>query len=143
MRIPAGSLFSVARPEHSLPRLIPSRPSFTVNAAASCQCRPFSSAQLMAASPRARGVPTKLAMPQMSQPSMRTRSKGLTRHQMPQDLGLLPGTFIRPLWRDLPSIFQQPRERLQFEWLWVKSTFQNLAGCVHSQLSQCLPTYLP
>lgn len=44
---------------------------------------------------------------------------------MPQDLGLLPGTFIRPVWHEMPSIFKQPRERLRMEWLWWKTRLQN------------------
>ncbi|KAJ9236477.1 hypothetical protein DTO169E5_5749 [Paecilomyces variotii] len=28
----------------------------------------------------------------------------------------------------MPSIFEQPRERLQMEWLWLKSAFQNFVG---------------
>ncbi|KKK24901.1 hypothetical protein ARAM_000136 [Aspergillus rambellii] len=59
---------------------------------------------------------------------MRTRGRELSRAELPQDIGLLPGTFIRPLWRDMPSIFQQPAERLKLEWLWVKTGFQNFLG---------------
>ena len=54
----------------------------------------------------------------------------MSRADLPQDIGLLPGTFIKPLWRDMPSIFQQPKERLHYEWLWLKSWFQNFLGWV-------------
>lgn len=52
----------------------------------------------------------------------------MSKSEMPQDLGLLPGTFVRPLWRDMPSVFQLPRERMQLEWLWIKQAFQNFLG---------------
>lgn len=55
----------------------------------------------------------------------------MSRSELPTDLGLLPGTFIRPLWRDLPSIFTHPKERLQLEWLWLKSGFQSFARYAH------------
>ena len=47
---------------------------------------------------------------------------------MPQDLGVLAGTFIRPLWNDMPSIIDQPKKRLQMEWLWLKTSFANVVG---------------
>jgi protein MBA1 len=90
------------------------------------QCRQFSlSAQCSALQ---RGMPQTLSVKQPSQPSMKSRGQNMSRFELPQDIGLLPGTYIRPLWRDMPSIFQQPRERLHFEWLWVKSWFQNFLG---------------
>lgn len=56
---------------------------------------------------------------------MKSRSKEALSGQLPNDLGVLPGTFVRPLWRDLPSIFQSPRDRWQMEWTWLKSMVQN------------------
>ncbi|KAK2753740.1 hypothetical protein FQN55_000103 [Onygenales sp. PD_40] len=44
------------------------------------------------------------------------------------DMGILPGTFIRPLWRNRPSIFKEPKRRLQMEWLNIKMKIQNFAG---------------
>lgn len=63
-----------------------------------------------------------------AQPSQKVRmAKEMTMYKgdLPNDIGLLPGTFIKPLWRDLPSIFENPRLRLRFEWLWLKSGLQN------------------
>ncbi|THC98030.1 hypothetical protein EYZ11_002456 [Aspergillus tanneri] len=106
--------------------------------AASCQCRQFSlSSQRRAL----RGTPENISMKQPAQPSMRTRGRELARADLPQDIGLLPGTFIRPLWRDMPSIFQQPSERLRMEWLWLKSGVQNFLGMV--VYSKWLNTGLP
>ncbi|KAK1141635.1 hypothetical protein N8T08_008899 [Aspergillus melleus] len=92
--------------------------------AASRQCRPFSQ------SVRRSGgyVPNEVSVKQPAQPSMKTRGHELNRADLPQDIGLLPGTFIRPLWRDMPSIFQQPYERLRMEWLWMKTGAQNFLG---------------
>jgi protein MBA1 len=56
---------------------------------------------------------------------MKVRSKDLLAGQLPNDIGLLPGTFVRPLWRDMPSVFDKPRDRLQMEWTWIKAWFQN------------------
>ncbi|KAE8328388.1 hypothetical protein BDV39DRAFT_192005 [Aspergillus sergii] len=93
----------------------------------SCQCRFFSQSSQRSAM---RGIPENIAIKQPAQPSMATRGMGLSRSELPQDIGLLPGTYVRPLWRDMPSIFQQPQERLQLEWLWLKSGFQNFLGLV-------------
>ncbi|KAJ5397136.1 hypothetical protein N7509_005249 [Penicillium cosmopolitanum] len=65
-----------------------------------------------------------------SQPSMKVRSKDLLANQLPNDIGLLPGTFVRPLWRDLPSVFDTPRDRLQMEWTWIKAWFQNFMSLI-------------
>ncbi|KAL2866021.1 uncharacterized protein BJX67DRAFT_152350 [Aspergillus lucknowensis] len=92
------------------------------------QCRQFSVSSQRTALQR--GLPQTLSVRQPAQPSMKSRGMNLSRAELPQDIGLLPGTFIRPLWRDLPSIFQQPNERLRFEWLWLKSGFQNFASLV-------------
>ncbi|OOF98572.1 hypothetical protein ASPCADRAFT_204326 [Aspergillus carbonarius ITEM 5010] len=94
-------------------------------AAAPCQRRPFSQSSQRNGY---RGLPENISIPQPAQPSMRTRGRDMARADLPQDIGLLPGTFIRPLWRDLPSIFHQPSERLHMEWLWVKSAFQNFVA---------------
>ncbi|KAL4939060.1 hypothetical protein BDV06DRAFT_199585 [Aspergillus oleicola] len=93
------------------------------------QCRQFSvSSQRNKRSQAGIGSTSTPSPP--AQPSARTRTQGMLRSELPQDFGLLPGTFVRPLWRDLPSIFQHPKERLHFEWLWVKSSFQNFMSLV-------------
>jgi protein MBA1 len=47
------------------------------------------------------------------------------RDMIPDDLGLMPGTFIRPLWKNMPSIFRDPKQRLQMEWLSLKTRVEN------------------
>ncbi|KAI9374667.1 hypothetical protein BJX61DRAFT_271700 [Aspergillus egyptiacus] len=116
--IAQGPLLSAAR-RHA----VVSPFSFTP---ASYQCRQFTVSSQHRSVPR--GMPQTISAKQPAQPSMRARRGNLSRSELPQDLGLLPGTFIKPLWRDLPSIFQQPKERLQFEWLWLKTGFQNFLG---------------
>ena len=41
------------------------------------------------------------------------------------DFGLFPGTFIKPAWRDVPSLFRHPKQRLKLEWVWIKMSVQN------------------
>lgn len=74
--------------------------------------------------------------PSVAQPSFKTRTKDMKPSDLPNDIGLLPGTFVRPLWRDMPSIFQQPRERLHMEWTWMKSVFSNYTRSVMSCTKQ-------
>lgn len=61
----------------------------------------------------------------VSAPSMKTRAKEALQGNLPNDIGLLPGTFVRPLWRDMPSLFEYPRDRWMMEWTSMKSFFQN------------------
>lgn len=92
----------------------------------SSQCRFFSDTTKRGARGQMQNIVTRTP----AQPSIRTRTRELSRADLPQDIGLLPGTFIRPLWRDMPSIFEHPQERLRMEWLWIKSAFQNFLGYV-------------
>jgi mitochondrial protein MBA1 len=120
--VASNSLFVGTRskliPRFLAPLSIPT--SITSN---TCQCRSFSQTHVA----RAKGVPQRIPMKQSAQPSLRTlqRKQLATDISKFPDLGVLQGTFIRPLWRDMPSIFQKPRERLQMEWLWLKSTFMH------------------
>ncbi|EYE96215.1 uncharacterized protein EURHEDRAFT_498305 [Aspergillus ruber CBS 135680] len=115
-RLPVGSILSAARPGFH---------AITITTQ-TCQCRSFSRSSI--AQRAMRGMPQTMAAKQPAQPSMKTRGKEMSKSEMPQDLGLLPGTFVRPLWRDMPSVFQLPRERMQLEWLWIKQAFQNFLG---------------
>jgi hypothetical protein len=89
-------------------RIVPSGSFITQSCTAgSYQCRPFSQTSQNLA-----GRPMNFRQPTQSQPSFKTRTKDMPMTQLPNDLGLLPGTFIKPLWRDMPSIFESPRDRL-------------------------------
>lgn len=94
----------------------------------SSQCRAFSQSSQQWAGGRA----VNFRPPSVAQPSFKTRTKDMRPSDLPNDIGLLPGTFVRPLWRDMPSIFKQPRERLHFEWTWMKSVFSNYTRSVLS-----------
>ncbi|KAE9989103.1 hypothetical protein EG328_000034 [Venturia inaequalis] len=46
--------------------------------------------------------------------------------KIPDDMGLLPDTFIMPTGKNLPSIFSEPKFRLQLAWKRTKRRFQDL-----------------
>lgn len=48
--------------------------------------------------------------------------------RFPTDVGLLPGTFIRPTGVNLPSIFSSPKDRLTLELRWAKTRVTDIAG---------------
>jgi protein MBA1 len=68
--------------------------------------------------------------PSQVQPSFKTRTQGMKLADLPNDIGVLPGTFVRPLWRDMPSIFTAPRDRWHMEYTWLKSWLSNFARLV-------------
>jgi hypothetical protein len=60
------------------------------------------------------------------QQGMRSRMKNLSRQEIPNDLGILPQTLIRPPSQDLPKLLGADwKRRMKFEWLWTKTRFQN------------------
>jgi protein MBA1 len=61
-----------------------------------------------------------------AQQGMRSRMKNLSRQEIPNDLGLMPQTFIRPPPQDLPKLFSADwKQRMKVEWLWTRTRFQN------------------
>ncbi|KAJ5884983.1 hypothetical protein N7495_009493 [Penicillium taxi] len=120
LRLSVGSLTTQARPTPIIAQLLVQNPS---------QCRSFSqSSQLWAK----RNVNIKTGGRGTSQPSMKLRQKEALQSQMKymNDIGLLPGTFVRPKWAELPSIFQAPRDRLLLEWNWLKASVQNTLNLI-------------
>ncbi|PGH34832.1 hypothetical protein GX50_02393 [[Emmonsia] crescens] len=81
-----------------------------------------------------------------SKNQMKQALKNIRPEDIPDDLGLLPGTYIRPLWRNMPSIFRYPKERLWMEWVSVKSKFQDFVGvlayCKYLNKKNKLPLHL-
>jgi hypothetical protein len=60
------------------------------------------------------------------QQGMRSRMKNLSRQEIPNDLGLMPQTLIRPPRQNLPKLFSADwKQRIKFEWLWTRTRFQN------------------
>ncbi|CAI7590021.1 hypothetical protein N7533_000619 [Penicillium manginii] len=116
LRSPAGKTLSITRSSLGNAR------SYAPGAP---QCRSFSQASQRWAFKTQNFSPRSI-----SQPSMKVRSKDLLAGQLPNDIGLLPGTFVRPLWRDMPSVFDKPRDRLQMEWTWIKAWFQNFMSLI-------------
>ncbi|EEQ35265.1 hypothetical protein McanMca71_004863 [Microsporum canis] len=93
-----------------------------------CSYRPFSQS-----SSRAAMTAPKVMMPKApAQMSMKTRlndtMSGINRDMIPDDIGLLPGTFIRPVWKNLPSVFQDPKMRWRMEWMHWKSKVMNFVS---------------
>jgi protein MBA1 len=80
--------------------------------------------------PQAKGVEEFMPVKRPLEKSLKMRAKELSIDSMPTDLGLLPGTFIRPEGKNMPSIFREPRDRLRMEWVGLKQWFQNVAGYV-------------
>ncbi|KAF2867175.1 hypothetical protein BDV95DRAFT_582723 [Massariosphaeria phaeospora] len=54
-------------------------------------------------------------------PSVSIAENGANERFIPDDLGILQGSFIRASWRKLPSVFS--RARWQYEWKYLKSYF--------------------
>lgn len=70
--------------------------------------------------------------------STRSRLKNIPPEQMPTDFGVLPGTFIKPDAKDMPSLFKNPRDRLRMEWIWIRHWVQNVIGSVSNHLKYSL-----
>lgn len=109
-----------------------------------CLSRPFSQsrqhARMMA--PPGTKVPRQKSTPAMSMNNrMKDAMTKLDRNAFPDDLGLLPGTFVRPRMKDMPSLFTDFKRRWKMEWTGFKSSLQGFGrsvGCVFIILS-CLP----
>lgn len=63
-----------------------------------------------------------------AQQGTRSRMKSVPVTDVPTDMGLLPGTFIRPTSENMPSIFQEPKDRLRMEWIHLKTKVMDLIG---------------
>lgn len=87
------------------------------------QCRMFSHTSIRPAKPLSQ---TFAMSKQPPQKSLRAQSMDMSRTELPQDLGLLPGTFIKPPLVQMPAWLFLPRERLRMEWIWLKTKVQNL-----------------
>lgn len=96
------------------------------------QCRAFSET-----SQQWRGRQMNFRPPSQVQPAFKTRTQGMRIADLPNDIGILPGTFVRPLWRDMPSIFKAPRDRWHMEWTWLKAWLSNHARLVILEFSDC------
>lgn len=117
LRLPVGSLTFSARPSTMIPQPYAPIPHI----------RSFSQVPQRWAAIRSQNFNA----PSITQPSMKSRAKDAMQGQaMPNDIGLLPGTFVRPLWRDMPSIFTNPKDVWYLQWTWIKNVFSNFARFV-------------
>ncbi|KAJ5555581.1 hypothetical protein N7535_008016 [Penicillium sp. DV-2018c] len=118
LRLPAGTSA----------RIIPSGSYVSpLNVAGLSHCRTFAqTSQQLAGGARAMNF----RPPSQAQPAFKTKTKDIKLSDLPNDIGVLPGTFVRPLWRDMPSIFKAPRDRLYMEWIWLKSWFTNYGSVI-------------
>ncbi|PGH09510.1 hypothetical protein GX51_00615 [Blastomyces parvus] len=86
--------------------------------------RPFShTTQREASMNNAQILRQKPAAQMSSKNQMREALRLKKEGALPDDVGLLPGTFVRPLWRNMPSIFRYPKERLWMEWGMVSTKY--------------------
>ena len=98
------------RPKNTLPRHV----------------RSFNTSKPAPAIHGASAMPKNMMAQMPPQQGIRSRMKDLGRQEIPNDLGLMPMTLIRPPGKDLPSLFGADwKYRIKFEWLWVKTRFQN------------------
>ncbi|CRG82984.1 hypothetical protein PISL3812_00332 [Talaromyces islandicus] len=94
--------------------------------------------------PQVKPMQEQMPVRRVAEKSLKVRSKELSLDTMPTDLGLLPGTFIRPEGKNMPSFFREPRDRLHMEWVWLKTWCQNVAGTLayHKYFFKGLPLEL-
>ncbi|EFR02538.1 hypothetical protein MGYG_05534 [Nannizzia gypsea CBS 118893] len=93
-----------------------------------CASRSFSQSSL-----RAGMMAPKVMTPKPpAQMAMKTRleetMRGINSSMVPDDVGLLPGTFVRPVWKNLPSWFSDPKMRWRMEWMHWKMKFLNFVS---------------
>ena len=66
-----------------------------------------------------------------SRKSKKVEMKNLPDSKIPNDVGLIPQTFIRPPNRDMPRLFSSKwKSRLKLELLWIKTRIQNFGSYV-------------
>ena len=63
-----------------------------------------------------------------SNPGMRTQLKTKGSKDMPDDIGLMHLTYIRPSSDRLPSFFKEPRRRLKLDYLWVRTKLRDFSS---------------
>lgn len=88
--------------------------------------RSFTTSKPACAVPAQSQMPKNIIRQMPPQQGLRSRMKNLSRHEIPNDLGLIPQTLIRPPRHALPKLFSANwRQRLKFEWSWTRTRFQN------------------
>ena len=58
--------------------------------------------------------------------SRRVEMKGVSGSRIPDDIGIIPQTFIRPSNSEMPRLFGSTwKTRLKLEWLWARTRAEN------------------
>jgi hypothetical protein len=92
----------------------------------SCHARSFTTSKPALALAGQSQMPKNIMKSLPPQQGMRSRMKNLSRQEIPNDVGILPQTLIRPPPQDLPKLLSADwKRRMKFEWLWTKTRFQN------------------
>ena len=79
-------------------------------------------------------IPKGMAGQMPAQQGLKSRMKTVQMGQIPNDLGLMPQTLIRPSSKRLPKLFSSSwKEKLRFEWFWTRTRFQNIFSYVRPQ----------
>ncbi|KAF3482322.1 uncharacterized protein GIQ15_05081 [Arthroderma uncinatum] len=113
----------------SIRRTLPSSTrSVVFQWASKCSSRQFSQSSCRAVVKAPLVMKPKVPAQMSSKTRMDETMRGIARNMVPDDLGLLPGTFVRPVWKNLPSIFLEPKMRWRMEWMYWKSKVQNFVS---------------
>ena len=72
-------------------------------------------------------VKPKMPAQQSLKVKMKEAMATLKKETLPDEFGLLPGTFVRPLGKNLPTIWKDYRDRLLMEKTWARSWFMGVA----------------
>lgn len=116
LRLPAGSFASSAR---SNAMISPCSPV--------SQIRSFSQVPQRLAAIRSQNFNAK----SQTQASMKARNReAMQMAQAPLEVQWLPGTFVRPLWRNTPSVFTHPKEAWRLQWAWATAKFKDFVSYV-------------
>ncbi|KAJ5118621.1 hypothetical protein N7448_010326 [Penicillium atrosanguineum] len=116
LRLPVGSFASSTRPTTMISQYGPVS-----------QIRSFSQVPQRLAGIRSQNFNAK----GQAQPSLKSRHRdAMQSAQMPPEAPWLPGTFVRPLWRNTPSVFTHPKEAWRVQFTWAKSKFMDFGSLV-------------
>jgi hypothetical protein len=75
--------------------------------------------------------PKEALKPMGSRRSRKVEMKRMSASKIPDDLGIIQQTFIRPPNRDMPRLFSKKwKSRLKMEWFWIKTRLMNFGSYV-------------
>jgi hypothetical protein len=114
LRLPAGSFASSARSNAMISPYSPMS-----------QIRSFSQMPQRLAAIRSQNFNAK----SQTQASMKARNReAMQMAQAPLEVQWLPGTFVRPLWRNTPSVFTHPKEAWKMQLAWATAKLKDFVS---------------